>query len=173
MYKQLGKIRSAHGISGEVFLISFSQSFDWLKSRNKARLLIKEKDEKGEWYERAQEFSILKKKPHKVGYLLKLEGIKTRNDAETLKGALFEIKEEELTAEDGFYLFELKDFKVFEGKAFIGTVVGFSSNGVQDLLLVETEDKKIEIPYVKPLVEETKWQEKIIQVNLPDGFLEL
>ena len=68
MLRQFGKIRSAHGIRGEVFLISFSKSFDWLENRKKARLLMKEKDEEGQWQTKSQEFKI--KKNDRIAQLL-------------------------------------------------------------------------------------------------------
>jgi len=175
-YHELGKIRCAHGIRGEVFLISFSKTFEWIDGLQELRLIHKEQNAAGEWEKVIKTFSIKKKKPHKVGYILDLDGLKTRNQAEELTGAVLEIPETDLTPENkvDYYLLQLKDFTVFDSEKSIGKVIGFSSNGEQDLLVVASDDKKqIEIPNVKPLVANIDFAKQEIICKLPEGFLEI
>tara|TARA_B100001248_G_scaffold260398_1_gene248503 strand:- start:7422 stop:7946 length:525 start_codon:yes stop_codon:yes gene_type:complete len=172
-YKALGKIRRAHGIRGEVFLISFSKRFDWLQGLETLRLVRKVKNEKGDWENIVECYPIKKQKPHKVGYILDLEGVKTRNQAEDLEGAVLELAAEDLKlAKDEFYLYQLEGFTVYHAGQELGKITGFSTNQAQDLLLVSGE-KSLEIPYVDAFIVKVDFDNKQVHCHLPEGFLDL
>jgi 16S rRNA processing protein RimM len=174
-FKTLGKIRDAHGIKGEVFLISFSKKFEWLEDMDTAYLSRREQDEEGNWIEKLHQFPIKRKKAHKVGHILKLEGMETRNDAESFKGATFQVPSTvlEVPRKDGsIYATQLEGFTVqFEGQTAVGVIVGIGSNTAQDLLKIEWNAKIVEIPYVDAFVKSVDLAAKTIQLNVPEGLL--
>ncbi|MCB0348839.1 MAG: 16S rRNA processing protein RimM [Bdellovibrionales bacterium] len=174
-YKALGKIRDAHGIKGEVFLISFSKKFEWLENLNTAYLSRREQNTEGEWVETLHTFPIKRKKSHKVGQILKLEGMDTRNDAESFKGASFQVPQEVLdtpNADGSFFLLQLEDFTVnFNGQTEKGKITGFGSNSAQDLLLIEWNQKTVEIPYVEAFIKDVSFDAKEITLDVPEGLL--
>jgi 16S rRNA processing protein RimM len=174
-YKSLGKIRDAHGIKGEVFLISFSKQFDWLADMDTAYLSRREQDEEGKWIETLHEFPIKRKKAHKVGQILKLEGMDTRNDAESFKGAMFQVplKVLDTTDTDGrFFLSRIEGYTVdFKGQEAKGKITGFGTNGIQDLLVIDWNGKTVEIPYVDAFVTKVDFDSQTVFLDAPEGLL--
>ncbi|MFK8138374.1 MAG: ribosome maturation factor RimM [Bdellovibrionales bacterium] len=173
-FRSVGKIRKAHGIRGELFLISFSKSFDWLGDVDTAQLVKKEMDENGESQEVTHNFKIIKKKPHKIGYILKLEGFNNRNLAEEFEGSLFQVPESlfaDSTGKEEFYLEQLKGFELLDPAGNLkGSVSGFSNNTVQDILVVSKEEESFEVPYVDQWIQQLDFANKKIIMNLPDGL---
>ena len=55
----------------------------------------------------------------------------------------------------------------------------FSSNGVQDLLVIEKREekekayKRYEVPFVEDFIEKIDFKEKKIFMNLPEGLIPL
>ena len=174
-FKSVGKIRRAHGIRGELFLISFSKNFDWLEDVNEATLVKREEVEEGDFKEVRYQFPINKAKTHKIGRILKLDGITDRNLAESFEGAVFQVPqgllESKETAED-FYLLQLKDFELIDqDQKLRGKVSAFGNNGAQDLLVISTsEGSEFEVPYVESWIKQLDFTEKKIVMNLPDGL---
>ena len=68
---------------------------------------------------------------------------------------------------------ELIDFKVLlaDGRH-VGKVKGFSSNGAQDLLIIEElSGKESEVPLVKPFIKRLSFKDRVIELELPKGLL--
>ena len=167
----IGKVLDAHGIRGDIYCIVFSGDASWIpkiKSINLRSELNKKLSE--------QDIQILKIKAFKKGFLATLEGIDNRNKAEEYKGAEVWIDSSVFISKDGesLYLSELLKFNVEDktlGK--IGCVVSFSTNNSQDLLVVSNENKTFEVPFVKELVINIDYINKVIFMNLPEGLLEI
>lgn len=174
-FRSVGKIRRAHGIRGELFLISFSKNFDWLDDVNEANLVTKEQTEDGKWQNIRHSFPIKKAKSHKVGRILKLDGILDRNKAESFEGAVFQVPQDlfknDEKAED-FYLLQLKDFQLIDQNDEVrGLVVNFGNNGAQDLLVIKsTKGTEFEVPYVDEWIVQLDFADKKIKMNLPEGI---
>ena len=93
------------------------------------------------------------------------EGIETRNQAETLRGAKLFIETEELDEDDdeGWYEHELVGLEARVGSQVVGKIAALHTMPVQDLLVVKTPDgKEILIPFVEQIVPE---------VNVAEGFV--
>jgi len=54
----------------------------------------------------------------------------------------------------------------------VGTIVGFSSNGPQDLIRVKTSTGVYEVPLIKPFIEKIELPEQKIYMDIPMGLLE-
>ena len=180
-YRRLGKIRDAHGIRGELYLISYSKSFDWIHESSEFHLVRKVKinpDKKdSKTREVIETFEVQKVKRHKVGVILKLKGIESRNDAELYKGAVLQLEEsifQEVKADGSYYLAKLQGFIVYnEAQQNCGTVISFSSNGAQDLLEVKVQDQVYTIPYVDELIIKKNFKESWISMRIPEGLIDV
>ncbi len=108
--------------------------------------------------------------------LLAFEGIETRNQAETLRGAKLFIETEELDEDDddGWYEHELVGLEARVGSTVVGKVAALHTMPVQDLLVVEAPDgKEILIPFVEQIVPEVNVAEGFILLTPPDGLFDI
>lgn len=168
-YRRVGKVKDAHGLKGDLYILVFSGDTSWDEDLTSFGLGTSEDD--------IQVYEVEKVKPYKDGLMLKPKNINNRNQSDELKGKLFFINEELLVSDEGetIYLTEIEGFEVFDGKEKVGVITGFSSNGFQDLLVIErTKDNKpAEIPFVEDFVDEIDYDTKQVFMNLPEGLLEL
>ena len=180
--KHVGKVMDAHGIRGELYCLIFSGDVTWLP---KIKILnLKNKNE-------MQSFEVKKLKVFKRGFIASLKDFDNRNKAEEFKGAEVWIDENIFVSEEGeaLYLNEIMGFKIEDKNlGTIGTIISFSSNGLQDLLVVEAEASsneppsknilsieisQFEIPFVKAFVLNMDFKNKKILTDLPEGLLEI
>lgn len=166
--KLVGKIKDAQGLKGEIFAIIFSKETSW-KSKIK-EIFLSETEE----VSKAQQFEVTQTRAHKDGLVLKLKGIEDRNQSESLKGRFLFISSEFFTSKKGetIYLNEIEGFVVFDGENKMGQIVGFSSNGAQDLLVVLYNEKKFEVPFVEAFLVNIDFTEKQVHMKLPPGLFE-
>lgn len=122
-------------------------------------------------------YFIEKIKLHKSHLLrLKLEGINTEQGADALLKKSVYLPLELLPPLTGntFYYHEIIGFKVISQKNLLGTIIGFQDNGNQDLLVVQKPtNKEILIPVHDDFILKLDRKHKELNVQLPDGFLEL
>lgn len=159
----IGKVLDAHGIRGDIYCIVFSGDTTWI-SNAKALILNDET------------FKIHKIKPFKKGFIATLEGFKDRNRAEEFKGAEVRVDASLFKSEEGddIFLNEIENFKIKDKQlGDIGHITGFSTNGIQDLLVVSHSGGTYEIPFVEDFVNEIDYENEIIYTDLPEGLLEI
>jgi len=164
----VGKVKGAHGLRGELYLLVFSGETSWFSQLTCLHLFCAENRK---WVELPLE-SI---RPHKKGMIAKIEILADRNEAELYKGSEFFIPKDFLVSKPGedIYLAEIENFNVFQkGRGFIGKVTAFSSNGVQELIVVTNSKGEFEVPLVDPLIVEIRWNQNEIEMDLPDGLVE-
>lgn len=168
-FVRVGKVKDAHGIKGELFLLLFSGEAAWLEQLKIVRLLESEGDGA-----HVRELTVRSARLHKNGLIVKTEELKDRDAAEALKGWLFEVPSSFFVSAKGeaLYLREIQGFTVVcADKGEIGTVEGFGFNGAQDLLLVKTAWGEFEVPFVEAFVDEIDHGARRIRMNLPPGLL--
>lgn len=166
--RMVGKIKDAHGIRGELYVLIFSGETSWL---DKLKSLQLYRAQSPGWVELA----LKSVRPHKKGLIAKTETLADRTEAETYKGSEFFIPEEFLISEpgEGIYLAEVEGFKVIQkDQGEIGKVTGFSSNGIQDLLVITNDKGEFEVPLVEPLIVEIRFEQNEIEMDLPEGLVE-
>jgi 16S rRNA processing protein RimM len=114
--------------------------------------------------------------PHKGGLVLKLTGIDSMSDAETLIGCELQVPSTERAhLEPGWtYISDLAGCVVFDGDREVGIVrdVQFGA-GEAPLLLVTAADKEHEIPYAEAFLKNVDLEQKQIHMQLPEGLLEV
>lgn len=165
---RIGKIMDAHGIRGEIGVVVGSGDVSWI---NDAEVLYIPRKNIFE------EHKIKKIRAHKKGFICHLENFDDRNKAEEYKGREVWVSKDLFVSEDGEALFlsEILGFEIEDVRlGALGKISNFSSNGKQDLLVIEREDLiELEIPFVKEFVESIDFQNKKIKMNLPEGLLQI
>lgn len=164
----VGKILNFHGLQGEA-KVGFSKNQQELLTKLKA-VCIKKDDA-------YVKFEIISVRFNKTFALIKFKGINSINDLMPYKGCLLFVDKSAVKDnldEDEFLIEELTGLDVFdlEGKN-IGVVVGVSNNGVNDLISVKSNTKKISmVPFVKELVPSVDIKDKKITINNIEGLIE-
>ncbi|PWU18656.1 MAG: 16S rRNA processing protein RimM [Bdellovibrio sp.] len=163
----VGKITLAKGLGGEVVLRLFGSAMDW-QERLETLSLGWDQDTPSE------NFTVERWAWHRQGLTVKLAGVANRNQAEELRGRWVFVPDQLLVAKPGevFFLKEILGFRVFNGDQLVGAISGFSSNGPQDLLVVQQREGAVEIPLVKEFLREVDFSSAHILMRLPPGLLE-
>jgi 16S rRNA processing protein RimM len=107
--------------------------------------------------------------------VLKFEGVDSIEDAERLKSAEIQIPAEDRTKlEDGsVYVSDLLECSVIVDGREIGKVANVDFGAGEAPLLVIKGDKEYLIPFVEAFVKEQDLKGKRIEMQLPEGMLEL
>ncbi|MBF2065307.1 MAG: ribosome maturation factor RimM [Calothrix sp. C42_A2020_038] len=113
-------------------------------------------------------------------YVIKLEGVQNRNQAEEMRGCKLLVSEDDRPqlGEDEYHILDLVGLQVFMSGEFIGTVINLIPAG-NDLLEVELHNqekdnkKTVLIPFVKEIVPVVDIQNKRAEITPPEGLLEL
>ena len=170
----VGLITSCHGINGQVKVKSLSDfeerflkpGIRWLQQENEPPSKI--------------ELTSGFKKPGKETFIVKFQGINTRNNAEKLKKFKILVKTDTLPKlkKEEFHLLELinLDVKTLENDALktIGKVINLE-NEKNNLLVIELfkNQKKVLIPFVKEIVPLVDVKNNFLIIKPPKGLLEL
>jgi 16S rRNA processing protein RimM len=114
--------------------------------------------------------------PHKALLVLKFAGVDSISDAELLIGCELQVpRSERARLESGWnYVSDLVGCVVFDSGREIGKIedVQFGA-GEAPLLIVVGGDGRHEIPYAEAYLKSVDLQHKQIQMQLPEGMLEL
>lgn len=167
--KLVGKVREAHGLKGDLYIVIFSGDISWAKRMKSFSLKAKDVEE-------AQTFTVERTKPFKKGIIVKASEIKDRTDAESLEHLEFFVDEDLFVSKPGetIFLSEIKNFKLKNPEqTVLGEIVGFSSNGAQDLLVVEADGKKVEVPFVDEFIKKIDFKHQAVVMDLPDGLFDI
>ena len=170
----VGLITSCHGINGQVKVKSLSD-FEERFLKPGIRWLQKENEPPSEI-----QLTSGFKQPGKETFIIKFEGISTRNHAEQLRKSKILVKTYELPklTKDEFHLIELLNLQVKtlenEELKIIGKVINLE-NETNNLLVIELfkNQKKVLIPFVKEIVPLIDKEKKFILIKPPKGLLEL
>ena len=174
----VGKVRDAHGLKGELFVMLFAGEAHWVSHLKEATLVRNERVKQSDGTEKTELQSHVMKitrfKSHKKGLILKVDEISDRTQAESFAGAIFQIPNEMLVSQPGenIYLREIEDFEVEDQTlGAIGRVTGFSSNGAQDLVVIQSDQGSSEVPLVPEFVETLDFKNRKLRLNLPEGLV--
>jgi len=170
----VGFITSCHGIKGQLKVKSLSDfeerflnpGMRWLQKENEPPSKIK--------------LISGYKQPGKDTFIVKLQGINTRNDAEQLKKFKILVKTDKLPKlkKEEFHLLELINLEVKTSEhdelKIIGKVIDLE-NEKNNLLVIELlkDQKKVLVPFVKEIVPLIDIKNNFLIINPPKGLLEL
>ena len=170
----VGLITSCHGINGQLKVKSLSD-FEERFLKPGIRWLQKEN-------EPPSKIELLHgfKQPGKETFIVKFQGINTRNHAEQLKKYKILVKSNDIPKlkKDEFHLLELINLQVktFQDKELtvIGKVINLD-NERNNLLVIELlkNKKRVLVPFVKEIVPLVDKKENFIIITPPKGLLDL
>ena len=170
----VGLITSCHGINGQVKVKSLSD-FDERFLKPGMRWLQKEN-------ETPSKIKLLSgfKQPGKETFVVQLQGINTRNQAERMKKFKILVKTDKFPKlkKEEFHLLELINLKVktLENNELktIGQVINLE-NEKNNLLIIKLfkNQKKVYIPFVKEIVPLVDIKNNFLIITPPNGLLEL
>ena len=170
----VGLITSCHGINGQLKVKSLSD-FDERFLKPGMRWLQKEN-------EPPSKIKLLSgfRLPGKETFIIKLQGINTRNHAERLKKFKILVKTDKLPKlkKEEFHLLELINLEVKtlenDELKIIGKVINLE-NEKNNLLVIEliNNQKIVLIPFVEEIVPLVDIKNNFLVINPPKGLLEL
>jgi 16S rRNA processing protein RimM len=174
-FVSVGRVKDAHGLKGEIFIVLYSGEAAWLKQLKTLRLRPPRDAAMADAAGASPIEAVVKAaRLHKNGLIVLSPDIIGRTAAERLRGFELEIPETFLVSKPGesIYLREILGFGVATPQAgSVGRIVAFSSNGAQDLLIVRTARGDFPIPFVAPLVLGIDYEAKQIEMEIPQGLL--
>ncbi len=163
-----GKISKAHGLSGELRIHPFSRRLENLSRLE--RIFIQKEGE-----QEPQEFKIIRMRLEKESAIVGLEGIKSIDDAEKLRGCSVMVDTSDLadTEEDEYYWFQLVGLAVYttEGE-YVGRVENLIDRTSQSLLVVRGGEKEFLIPMIDIVLKEINLKDSRIIVSPLSGLLD-
>ncbi|HEY6033102.1 MAG TPA: ribosome maturation factor RimM [Kofleriaceae bacterium] len=158
---EIGGVARAHGIKGEVVIVTHDPDSTTLGDVKTI-------------FVGGVEMTITNARDTHRGWLIALEGIATRNDAETLQGKPVEVERDMLDLdEDDVLLADLIGCTVRrpDGSAW-GTVAHVDAGEMQDLLVIHDGDIERLLPLVDVYVTRIDLDERVIHVDPPEGLPE-
>ena len=166
-YISVGKILNFHGVRGEA-KVGYSKNQQEFMTMLSDVFVYKNNE--------YLPFKVTNVKFNNKFAILKFEGINTVNEIVEYKNCLIFVEEatiRENLEDDEFLIDELVGMKVLADGKQIGTVVGVSNNGANDLLSVKSNSQKIcLVPFAKAIVLNVDIKSKeVIVENIP-GLIE-
>ncbi len=165
----LGSIVKAVGLKGEIKLLP-SPDF-WTEALALEGLDLVSADDDH------RTVRVEKYRPKGNTYVIKLSGLESRDDAESVIGSRLDIPLDSLA--EGQLPEELKPFQVMGAEVRVkngdraGTVVDMLIGPAQRCLIVETENGRRAIPLVPEVVIETDLEAGVIIIDPPEGLLDI
>lgn len=114
-------------------------------------------------------------------YIIELEGVENRNQAEEMRGCKLLVSEDDRPelGEDEYHILDLVGLRIFmQSGEFVGIVINLIPAG-NDLLEVELDNqgkdtkKTVLIPFVKEIVPVVDIENRRAEITPPEGLLEL
>jgi 16S rRNA processing protein RimM len=155
---EIGGIARAHGIRGEVVIITHDPDSETLGIVE--RIFVGGVERK-----------VVGARDTHRGWLVQLEGVATRNDAEALRGAKIEVLRDELDLDpDDVLLSDLIGCKVVltDGTPW-GEVAGIETGPGQDRLVIHDGGVERLVPLVDALVPKIDLDARVVTVDPPEG----
>lgn len=170
----IGKTHSSQGLRGHIFVLLKTEEPPWIKKWKTLYLSTADREDS-----EIREYQIEQKKEHskqgKTGWVLKLKGIDDKDASDAIEKMFVWIPESFLTSKKGEQIFlrEIENFLVVDKeRGEVGPIVGFSSNGAQDLIQIQTPTAIYDVPLVQPFILNIDYDAKKIHMDIPQGLLE-
>jgi 16S rRNA processing protein RimM len=156
----IGGIARAHGIKGEVVIVTHDPDSTTLGELERV------------WIG-GVERTIREARDTHRGWLVALEGVATRNDAEALRGQVVEVDRDALELDDDDVLLaDLVGCAVTRAGQPWGTVASVELGAFQDLVVIHDGELERLVPLVDELVLSIDLDARVIVVDTPDGWPE-
>lgn len=162
----VAEIARPHGVRGELRLRVYSGDPALLSRRPPIRI----RDAEG----KVRDGHLSAVRPVDKALLVTLEGVADRNAAEELRGSeiLVERDQFEPLEEGEFYACDIEGARaeLVSGET-VGTVTGLGSYPTCDVLLVDQDGKRIEVPILPQFVESVDTEKRLVRLVTLEGLL--
>ena len=179
---QLGYVKRPHGLTGWVHIVSFNPESElfvpgqrltlWKGSVSRADMPVAGDDV---LKREGRLLTVADVRVANGAFLVLFESVRSRSAAEALKSHGVYIERSLLPppGEGEFYLYDVIGLQAVgpDGRDY-GTVMGFSSNGPQDLLIIRRDDREYMLPVVSGMVDSLDMEHGRILVDPPEGLLD-
>lgn len=156
----IGYVLRAHGVRGLVRIHAEADSI-----ANLTRLTVGER-----------ELRVVRVTPERGDWLVQLEGVADRDQADALRGQPVRARREDLPApdDDELYVSDLVGCAVVDtaGVA-LGTVTGTFPGGAHEILVVTDGAREALIPFVEPIVVSVDVAARRVVCDPPPGLIDL
>jgi 16S rRNA processing protein RimM len=167
----VGRVVRAHGITGEVVVEIRTDDPD---ARFAPGSSLRGRSSRGGPDSRYVVESV---RDHGGRLLVRLDGVADRSAAESLRGTVFLVDSVDLPAiedPDEFYDHQLEGLRVVTATgAVIGFVAEVLHTAAGELLSVRTEEGEVLVPFVSAIVTSVSLADRAIEIDPPEGLLEL
>lgn len=171
-YLIVGGIYKPHGIRGELMVRLETDHPDAVFAPGRVLLLG---DARG--HPDGRSVTVERARPFKQGYLLKVAGITTRTaEVDAMRGASLLIPREEAAPlhEGEVFTHQLVGLCVVAGETQVGTVRDlYDAPGGQLLAVDRGRGRELLVPFVSALVRRIDVDAGVVELDAPDGLLEL
>jgi 16S rRNA processing protein RimM len=156
-----GQVGKPHGIAGEVYVVPIS---DDARRFQPGSVL---------WRDDGGSVVVESSRRHTNRFLVKFEGVATRDEADALRGPLYvPASDARALDDDEFWPHDLEGCDVLVGETSVGTVSAILSGTAQDLLEVDTAHGLRLVPFVKEIVVAVDVEARRVTIDPPEGLLE-
>ena len=167
----VGRVVKAHGVTGEVVVEIRTDDPD---IRFNPGSSLRGRPTRGGPESR---YVVESSREHSGRLLVRLDGVADRSAADALRGTLFVVDSEELPPiedPDEFYDHQLEGLQVVTttGTA-VGSVAEVLHTAAGELLSVRTEEGEVLVPFVSAIVTSVSLADQTIEIDPPEGLLEL
>lgn len=165
-YKYVGTIVATRGYSGEMKVSDLQFGLIDIKDNTKVRI--------GYSLNFSREFTLKKWRQTHKSAKVELSGIKSDKDANDLIESGIFVKENEILESkyksDSAH--KLIGYKVinFENDEFFGVIEDVMENPAHEIIIVNTGESLVPIPFVKEFIKMTDLSKKELQVKIIDGI---
>lgn len=169
----VGRVVKAHGISGEVVVEVRTDDPD---ARFTPGATLRGRSAKGTGT--PERVYVVESVRHHGGRLLmRLEGVGDRSGADALRGTVFVVDSQDLPPiedPDEFYDHQLEGLQVrtVSGTT-VGTVAEVLHTAAGELLSVRSGDREVLVPFVSAIVTSVSLADQVIEIDPPEGLLEI
>ena len=154
-FVEAGEIVTVHGVRGEIKVLPWSDGPDFLLDFKRVRIAGKD-------------YKVESCRIQKTCNLLKLQGVDTVEDAQSLRGKTVEVYRSEIS-DDVIFAAELIGVRVYAGDTLIGEIVDVLDYPGNKVYVVRGEHEYM-IPAVKQFVLNTDMENEVMQVQLIEGM---
>jgi 16S rRNA processing protein RimM len=122
-----------------------------------------------------REYTVTYIRPHKNTFLMKLEGLQSKDEAEKCRDAdIFVNKEALERSDDEYFWYELLGLNVYlDTGQYVGTISEIIPTKAHDIYVVREGGKEICIPAIYEVVRDVDVANKKMVISALEGLLEL
>jgi 16S rRNA processing protein RimM len=169
----VGRVVKAHGVTGEL-VVDIRTDDPELRFAPGSTLRLRAKGSD----QRERSYTIDTVRPHGGRLLVRLSGVADRGTADALRGSVFVIDSADLPPideDDTYYDHQLEGLRVQTTAGLeLGTVIEVLHTAAGELLAVKRDQApELLVPFVSAIVTSVSLESGIVEIDPPDGLLDL